>query len=64
MQARAIFEAAANVKKQKGKDVLLEIMVPLVGCQEEMSLIKMSSLRLEMRLELDIMLSLNAKLAL
>ena len=35
MQARAIFEAAVNVK-QKGGDPHLEIMVPLIGSIEEM----------------------------
>lgn len=40
MQSRAIFEAAANIKKQKNIDALIEIMIPLVGCKEEISLIK------------------------
>jgi pyruvate,orthophosphate dikinase len=35
MQARAIFEAAVAVKKQ-GKDVKVEVMVPLIGTIEEM----------------------------
>jgi len=35
MQARAIFEAAAQLKK-KGVDVLPEVMVPLVGTVEEL----------------------------
>jgi pyruvate,orthophosphate dikinase len=37
MQARAIFEAAVNVKK-KGKEVNPEIMIPLVGEAKELAL--------------------------
>src|SRR5262249_36866818 len=39
MQVRAIIEAAVTVKK-KGKSVLPEIMIPLVGTVEELSLLK------------------------
>ncbi len=39
MQARAIIEAALNVKK-KGKKVLPEIMVPLVGTVAELKIVK------------------------
>ncbi|HNY80451.1 MAG: pyruvate, phosphate dikinase [Sedimentisphaerales bacterium] len=39
MQARAIIEAALNVKK-KGKKVLPEIMIPLVGHVSELKLVK------------------------
>jgi pyruvate,orthophosphate dikinase len=39
MQVRAIIEAAIEVKK-KGKSVLPEIMIPLVGVQEELSFLK------------------------
>jgi len=39
MQARAIIEAALNVKKA-GKEVLPEIMVPLVGTVAELKLVK------------------------
>jgi len=39
MQARAIIEAALNVKK-KGKAVLPEIMIPLTGAVTEMKLVK------------------------
>ncbi len=39
MQARAIIEAALNVKK-KGKKALPEIMVPLVGAVAELKLVK------------------------
>ena len=35
MQARAIFEAAVSVKKQ-GKDVKVEVMIPLISTIEEM----------------------------
>jgi len=39
MQARAIIEAALNVKK-KGKKVLPEIMIPLVGAVAELKMVK------------------------
>jgi len=39
MQVRAIIEAAIEVKK-KGKSVLPEIMIPLVGTVEELTLLK------------------------
>jgi pyruvate,orthophosphate dikinase len=39
MQVRAIIEAAVEVKK-KGKSVLPEIMIPLVGTVEELTLLK------------------------
>jgi pyruvate,orthophosphate dikinase len=39
MQVRAIIEAAIEMQK-KGKKVLPEIMIPLVGVQEELSLLK------------------------
>jgi len=39
MQARAIIEAALNVRK-KGKKVLPEIMIPLVGEAKELKLVK------------------------
>jgi pyruvate,orthophosphate dikinase len=39
MQVRAIIEAAIQVKK-KGKEVLPEIMIPLVGTIEELSFVK------------------------
>jgi pyruvate,orthophosphate dikinase len=39
MQVRAIIEAAIEVKK-KGKSVLPEIMIPLVGTVEELSILK------------------------
>ncbi|HUJ02059.1 MAG TPA: pyruvate, phosphate dikinase [Rhizomicrobium sp.] len=40
MQARAIFEAAANVEKAGGKPVELEIMIPLVGFKSELDFLK------------------------
>ncbi len=39
MQVRAIIEAAIEVKK-KGKTVLPEIMIPLVGTVEELTFLK------------------------
>ena len=39
MQVRAIIEAAIEVKK-KGKSVLPEIMIPLVGTVEELAILK------------------------
>ena len=39
MQVRAIIEAAIEVKKQ-GKSVLPEIMIPLVGVVEELTILK------------------------
>ena len=39
MQVRAIIEAAIEVKK-KGKTVLPEIMIPLVGVVEELIILK------------------------
>jgi pyruvate,orthophosphate dikinase len=40
MQARAIFEAASIVKKETGKAVLLEIMIPLVATKKEIEILK------------------------
>lgn len=40
MQARAIFEAAAIVKKGTGAEVLLEIMIPLVATRKELQILK------------------------
>ncbi|NQY82906.1 MAG: pyruvate, phosphate dikinase [Alphaproteobacteria bacterium] len=40
MQSRAIFEAAAEVKKSTGNAVLCEVMVPLVGLVEELRQVK------------------------
>jgi pyruvate,orthophosphate dikinase len=40
MQARAIFEAASIVKKETGKDVSLEVMIPLVATRKEIQILK------------------------
>jgi pyruvate,orthophosphate dikinase len=40
MQARAIFEAVAEVQKNKGKTVEPEIMIPLVATRKELDLMK------------------------
>lgn len=40
MQARAIMEAAVQVKKEKGYDVVPEIMIPLVGEKKELKYVK------------------------
>ncbi|HWA46881.1 MAG TPA: pyruvate, phosphate dikinase [Dongiaceae bacterium] len=40
MQARAIFEAAVEVKKEQGETVEAEIMIPLVGIPRELELMK------------------------
>ncbi len=45
MQVRAIIEAAIEVKK-KGKSVLPEIMIPLVGVVEELSILKKRAIAL------------------
>jgi pyruvate, orthophosphate dikinase len=42
MQARAIFEAAAAVTKEKGKTVEPEIMIPLIATKKELDVIKAS----------------------
>ena len=40
MQARAIMEAAVHVKKEKGYDIVPEIMIPLVGEKKELQYVK------------------------
>ena len=40
MQARAIFEAAAEVAKKAGKTVEPEVMIPLVAMREELEILK------------------------
>ncbi|HQS18932.1 pyruvate, phosphate dikinase [Reyranella sp.] len=40
MQARAIFEAVAEVQKKAGKTVIPEIMIPLVATKKELDLMK------------------------
>lgn len=41
MQARAIIEAAIEVKTTKGYDIVPEIMIPLVGEIKELNMLKM-----------------------
>ena len=40
MQARAIIEAALNVSKETGENVIPEIMIPLVAMRSELSILK------------------------
>ena len=40
MQARAIIEAAINVKKETGLDIVPEIMIPLICEVKELAYIK------------------------
>jgi pyruvate,orthophosphate dikinase len=40
MQTRAVMEAAVNVRKNKGYDVVPEIMIPLVGEVKELAFVK------------------------
>jgi len=40
MQARAIFEAVAEVQKKGGKTVIPEIMIPLIATKKELDLMK------------------------
>ena len=40
MQARAIFEAAVNISQKTGDGVLPEVMIPLVGAQKELSMMR------------------------
>lgn len=40
MQTRAVMEAAIEVKKEKGFDVVPEIMIPLVGEKKELKFVK------------------------
>ena len=40
MQARAIFEAAAEVSKTSGEEVVPEVMIPLVSANREVELVK------------------------
>ena len=40
MQARAIIEAAVQVKKEKGFNIIPEIMIPLVGEKKELKFVK------------------------
>lgn len=40
MQARAIIEAAVQVKKEKGYEIIPEIMIPLIGEKKELKFVK------------------------
>jgi len=40
MQARAIFEAAAEVSKSSGEEIVPEVMIPLVSANKEVELVK------------------------
>ena len=40
MQAQAIFEAAVEVSNETGKDIVPEVMIPLVGTKKELDLMK------------------------
>ena len=47
MQARAIFEAAVIVKKETNKDVLLEVMIPLVATRKEIQIMRQLVVNIE-----------------
>ncbi len=53
MQARAIFEAASIVKKETGKNVLLEIMIPLVATKKETQILKELITKTEKEVEIE-----------
>ncbi len=59
MQARAIFEAACKVKKETGKEVLLEIMVPLVATKKELEILKKLIVRVETEVVQEYNITLN-----
>ena len=40
MQTRAVLQAAINVKKECGYDIVPEIMIPLVGSEKELAFVK------------------------
>ena len=40
MQTRAVLQAAINVKREKGYDIVPEIMIPLVGSKKELAFVK------------------------
>ncbi|MCY6959690.1 pyruvate, phosphate dikinase [Clostridium brassicae] len=46
MQTRAIIEAAISVKKEKGYDIVPEIMIPLVGERKELKYVKDTVVRI------------------
>ncbi|MBM5782538.1 MAG: pyruvate, phosphate dikinase [Pelagibacterales bacterium] len=59
MQARAIFEAAAIVKKETKQDVLLEIMIPLVATKKELQILKDLVIATEKAVEQESQIKLN-----
>lgn len=59
MQAQAIFEAASLVKKETGKDVLLEIMIPLVATQKEIEIMRQLVEGVEKQVEAEYKISLK-----
>jgi len=59
MQARAIFEAAGIVKKETGKDVLLEVMVPLVATRKEIQILRALIVDTEKSVEKECDIKLN-----
>ncbi len=59
MQARAIFEAASEVKKQYNQDVLLEIMIPLVATKKEIEILKKLIIKVELEVEAKQKIKLN-----
>ena len=40
MQTRAVLQAALNVRKEKGYDIVPEIMIPLIGSKAELKFVK------------------------
>ncbi|MFM7621241.1 MAG: pyruvate, phosphate dikinase [Alphaproteobacteria bacterium] len=59
MQAQSIFEAASLVKKETGKDVLLEIMIPLVATRKEIEIMRQLVVRVEKEVEKQYNISLK-----
>jgi len=59
MQARAIFEAASIVKKETKKDVLLEIMIPLVATKKEIELMRKLVIDVEKEVEKNYQINLK-----
>lgn len=59
MQARAIFEAAGIVKKETGKDVLLEVMIPLVATRKEIQILRELIVATEKAVEKEVGVKLN-----
>ncbi|MFT6077071.1 MAG: pyruvate,orthophosphate dikinase [Myxococcota bacterium] len=51
MQVRAIFEAASSIKKESEKEVLLEIMIPLIASKKELEILKKLIVKVEKEVE-------------